>query len=132
MAYVTMAALEAVGGFLQRAFGTSTPTTAPIHASDPDHARASGHMSAAESAAYGNAEKGRMTESMATPESVGMSSARLARVADWMDAHVAENRLPGCSVAINRAGRVCYTYCVIPPPFFTLFTTLNPRSLESS
>jgi CubicO group peptidase (beta-lactamase class C family) len=39
------------------------------------------------------------------PEQLGLSSARLVRIADWMDQLVATGQLAGSSVLINRGGR---------------------------
>jgi CubicO group peptidase (beta-lactamase class C family) len=44
----------------------------------------------------------------ATPESVGMSSTRLARIDAALEADVAAGRLPGMVVAIARRGKVVY------------------------
>jgi CubicO group peptidase (beta-lactamase class C family) len=44
----------------------------------------------------------------ATPETVGMSSARLARIDAAIQAEVAAGRLPGMVVAIARRGKVAY------------------------
>ena len=46
--------------------------------------------------------------STATPESVGMSSARLARLDAAVQADIAAGRLPGIVVAVARRGRVVY------------------------
>jgi CubicO group peptidase (beta-lactamase class C family) len=44
----------------------------------------------------------------ATPESVGMSSTRLARIAAALEADLAAGRLPGIVVAVARRGKVVY------------------------
>lgn len=44
----------------------------------------------------------------ATPESVGLSSARLARIDGWLQHQVDSGKLPGVSVAVARAGQVVY------------------------
>jgi len=46
----------------------------------------------------------------ATPESQGMSSARLARLGETLDGYVADNRLPGGVVLVARGGRVVYEH----------------------
>ncbi|MDA1075046.1 MAG: serine hydrolase, partial [Proteobacteria bacterium] len=46
-----------------------------------------------------------------TPESVGMSSARLARVDAWLERQVAQERLAGASVLIGRRGQPAYFNC---------------------
>lgn len=46
----------------------------------------------------------------ATPESLGMSSARLARLGRMLDAYVATDRLPGGVVLVARGGRVVYEH----------------------
>jgi CubicO group peptidase (beta-lactamase class C family) len=47
----------------------------------------------------------------ARPEDVGLSSARLARIDGWMDALVAEGKLPGVLVMVSRRGRTAYLRC---------------------
>jgi CubicO group peptidase (beta-lactamase class C family) len=44
----------------------------------------------------------------ATPESVGMSSARLARIGETLRADIDKGRIPGAVVAIARKGRLVY------------------------
>jgi len=44
----------------------------------------------------------------ATPESVGLSSARLARIADTLKADIDRGRLPGAVVAVARRGKLAY------------------------
>jgi len=44
----------------------------------------------------------------ATPESVGMSSARLARIGETLRADVEKGRIPGAVVAIARKGKLVY------------------------
>ena len=44
----------------------------------------------------------------ATPESVGMSSPRLARIAEVIDADVKAGRLPGAVIAVARKGKLVY------------------------
>jgi CubicO group peptidase (beta-lactamase class C family) len=44
----------------------------------------------------------------ATPESVGMSSTRLARIDAALEADIAAGRLPGIVVAVARRGKVVY------------------------
>jgi len=46
----------------------------------------------------------------ATPESVGMSSERLARLGETLDGYAAGNRLPGGVVLVSRRGRVVYEH----------------------
>ena len=43
-----------------------------------------------------------------SPESVGLSSARLERVSEWMGEQVSSERLAGLSVLIGRRGRVAF------------------------
>ena len=43
-----------------------------------------------------------------TPESVGLSSERLARIDGWLAKQVDSGKLPGVSVAVARAGQVVY------------------------
>jgi CubicO group peptidase (beta-lactamase class C family) len=45
------------------------------------------------------------------PEDVGLSSARLDRVAAWMREHVEGGRLAGVEVVINRRGRTAFHRC---------------------
>jgi CubicO group peptidase (beta-lactamase class C family) len=45
-----------------------------------------------------------------TPESVGMSSGRLARLGEVLDGYVARDRLPGGVVLVARQGRVAYVH----------------------
>lgn len=42
------------------------------------------------------------------PENVGMSSARLQRVSDWLGDQVRSERVAGCSVMIGRRGRIAH------------------------
>jgi CubicO group peptidase (beta-lactamase class C family) len=44
----------------------------------------------------------------ATPESVGISSPRLARVSDWLQAQVDKERVAGCSVMVGRRGHIAF------------------------
>ena len=44
----------------------------------------------------------------AKPEAVGMSSARLARIAEVIDADVKAGRLPGAVIAVARKGKLVY------------------------
>ena len=44
----------------------------------------------------------------ARPESVGMSSARLARLADVLNAEIQKGRMPGAVVAVARKGKLVY------------------------
>ena len=44
----------------------------------------------------------------AKPESVGMSSARLARIGAAIKADVDKNRIPGAVVAVARRGKLVY------------------------
>jgi CubicO group peptidase (beta-lactamase class C family) len=46
----------------------------------------------------------------ATPESAGMSSARLARLGETLDAYVTQERLPGGVVLVARGGSVVYEH----------------------
>ncbi len=46
----------------------------------------------------------------ATPESVGMSSGRLARIGEMLDGYVARDRLPGGVVLVARRGHVVYEH----------------------
>ena len=43
-----------------------------------------------------------------SPESVGLSAARLGRVSDWLGEQVARERLAGGSVLIGRRGKVAF------------------------
>ncbi|MEM7101200.1 MAG: serine hydrolase domain-containing protein [Pseudomonadota bacterium] len=43
-----------------------------------------------------------------TPEDVGLSSERLARLSTWLDEQISSNRLSGASVLIGRRGKVAY------------------------
>ena len=49
-----------------------------------------------------------MSSSVASPESVGMSSSRLARIAPVMESYVAERGVAGISTMISRRGRVVH------------------------
>ena len=44
----------------------------------------------------------------ATPESVGMSSARLARIGDVLRVDIERGRIPGAVLAIARKGKIVY------------------------
>ncbi len=44
----------------------------------------------------------------AKPESVGMSSERLARIGDALDSDIARGRLPGAVIAVARRGKLVY------------------------
>jgi len=44
----------------------------------------------------------------ARPESVGMSSERLARIGRVINAHIEKNHLPGMVVAVARKGKLVY------------------------
>ncbi len=46
------------------------------------------------------------------PESVGLSSARLERVSQWLQAQVDGGRLAGCSVMIGRRGQIAFSEAV--------------------
>lgn len=45
---------------------------------------------------------------LVTPEQVGLSSVRLARIGDWMQRHVEAGRMSGMSVLVNRRGQSAY------------------------
>jgi CubicO group peptidase (beta-lactamase class C family) len=47
-----------------------------------------------------------------TPEQVGLSSERLARIRSWMAQLVADNKLPGVLTVVARRGRAAYADCV--------------------
>lgn len=47
----------------------------------------------------------------ARPEEVGLSAARLSHIDRWMDAQVADGKLPGLSVTMMRRGRIAYQRC---------------------
>lgn len=44
------------------------------------------------------------------PEQVGMDSARLGRIGQWMDRYVGARKYPGCSVLVARGGQEVYHY----------------------
>ncbi|MEJ6517274.1 MAG: serine hydrolase domain-containing protein [Pseudomonadales bacterium] len=46
------------------------------------------------------------------PESVGLSSDRLARITEWLEEQVSSERLAGCSVLIGRNGAIPYFHAV--------------------
>ena len=48
----------------------------------------------------------------ATPEEVGLSSARLARITDTLKADVERGRIPGAVVVVARKGRVAYAQAI--------------------
>ena len=45
------------------------------------------------------------------PESLGLSSGRLARIDGWMDGYVDSGKLPGCLTAVMRRGELVYFEC---------------------
>lgn len=45
------------------------------------------------------------------PETVGLSSDRLARVSRWMERQVKGERLPGLSVVVSRKGQIAFAEC---------------------
>lgn len=47
-----------------------------------------------------------------TPEDVGLSGARLARIDGWMDRLVADGKLPGLSVNVMRRGQLAYSRAI--------------------
>ena len=44
----------------------------------------------------------------AKPEDVGLSSARLARIGDWLRGEVAQKKIPGAVIVVVRGGKVAY------------------------
>ncbi|MEL0020213.1 MAG: serine hydrolase domain-containing protein [Rickettsiales bacterium] len=48
---------------------------------------------------------------LVTPETVGLSTDRLARVSSWMERQVSSNRLAGLSAMIHRKGHTAYLNC---------------------
>ena len=49
--------------------------------------------------------------SFARPEELGLSAARLSHIDGWMDALVADGKLPGLSVSMMRRGQIAYQRC---------------------
>ena len=47
---------------------------------------------------------------LTTPEQVGLSAARLARITQWMQGWIDSGRLPGMTVAILRKGELAYAH----------------------
>jgi CubicO group peptidase (beta-lactamase class C family) len=47
---------------------------------------------------------------LVTPEQVGLSAARLARISKWMQGWIDSGRLPGLTVAIMRKGELAYAH----------------------
>jgi CubicO group peptidase (beta-lactamase class C family) len=47
---------------------------------------------------------------LTTPEQVGLSAARLARITQWMQGWIDSGRLPGMTVAIMRKGELAYAH----------------------
>jgi CubicO group peptidase (beta-lactamase class C family) len=47
---------------------------------------------------------------LTTPEQVGLSAARLARITQWMQSWIDSGRLPGMTVAIMRKGELAYAH----------------------
>lgn len=45
------------------------------------------------------------------PESLGLSTGRLARIGGWMDGYVDSGKLPGCLTAVMRRGELVYFEC---------------------
>jgi CubicO group peptidase (beta-lactamase class C family) len=71
------------------------------------------------------------------PESLGLSTDRLARIGGWMERYVGSGKLPGCLTAVMRRGALVYFECrgmadletsraVVPDSVFRIYSMSKP------